>query len=149
MTNNISTYERTFFDVRITHPNCPSGVFKPIKEIYNTHEQQKRAEYEERVIQSEKGSFVPMVFTTLGGMAPACNELNKRLAERIAEKKKERYSHVISHIRTRLRFSLLRGILVSLTGERGKPTHKTRVGDENLYNVSFNLIPSARSYEVP
>ena len=25
------TYERTFFDARITHPNCPSGVYKPLK----------------------------------------------------------------------------------------------------------------------
>ncbi|MCP4458807.1 MAG: hypothetical protein GY816_12410 [Cytophagales bacterium] len=141
------THERTFFDVRVTHPNCPSGVFKPLKEIYKSHEQQKRAEYEERVLQSEKGSFVPLVFTTLGGMAPACNELNKKLAERIAEKRKERYSYVINHIRTRLRFSLLRGILVSLTGERGKPN--SNAGDNNLYNVSFNLIPSARTYEVP
>ena len=42
---------------------------------------------------------------------------------------------------------LLRGILVSLTGERGKP--KSNTGDNNLYNLSFNLIPSARTHEVP
>ena len=143
------TYERTFCDVRVTHPNCPSGVYKPLKEIYSSHEQQKKAEYEERVIQSEKGSFVPLVFTTLGGMAPSCDTLNKKLAERISEKKNERYSHVISHIRTRLRFSLLRGILVSLTGERGRPKHRSNNGDEDLYNVSFNLIPSGQTYEMP
>ena len=80
-------------------------------------------------------------------MAPACNELNKRLAEKIAEKRNENYAQVVNHIRTRLRFALLRGILVSLTGERGKPKYKSDPGDDNLYNVSFNLIPSAKTYE--
>ena len=53
------TYERTFCDVRVTHPNCPSNVFKPIDDIYKEHETAKRKEYEERVRQTEKGSFVP------------------------------------------------------------------------------------------
>ena len=26
-------YERTFLDIRITHPNCPSHVNKPVKHI--------------------------------------------------------------------------------------------------------------------
>ncbi len=135
------TYERTFCDVRVTHPNCPSGVFKPLKEIYSSHEQQKRGEYEERVIQSEKGSFIPLVFTTLGGMAPACNKLNKK----IAEKRNERYAHVINHIRTRLRFSLLRGILISLTGERGKPScpNYILVGRTSATQVRHNCDTTA------
>ena len=73
-------------------------MYKPLKEIYSSHEQQKKAEYEDRVRQSEKGSFVPLVFTTLGGMAPECNKLNKKLAEKIAEKRKESYPNVINHI---------------------------------------------------
>ena len=47
-------------------------------------------------------------------MGQACDEMNKRLAGRIAERKSEHYPLVINHVRTRLRFSLLRGILVSL-----------------------------------
>jgi hypothetical protein len=63
------TFERTFCDVRVSHPNCPSSVYKPIADIYKENEAAKRAEYEERVLQTEKGSFVPMIFTTSGGMA--------------------------------------------------------------------------------
>ena len=141
------TFERTFIDIRVTHPNCPSNVFKPIANIYREHEHSKKAEYEERILQSEKASFIPLVFTTLGGMAPACHKMNQKLAEKIADKKNEKYAAVINHVRTRLRFSLLRGILVSLTGDRGKlQTHK---GDETLENVSFNIIPEAPSYETP
>ena len=66
----------------------------------------------DRIINCEKATFTPLVFTTTGGMGPECHKLNKRLAELIAIKKKESYSHVIGHIRTKLRFALLRSVLV-------------------------------------
>ena len=129
----------------MTYPNCPSNVYKPLSAVLKEHELQKKTEYEERVIQSEKGSFVPLVFSTLGGLGIACDTMNKKLAQRIAERRGESYPHVINHIRTRLRFSLLRGILMSLTGERGHP----RAGDENLFHFSFNTIPRSYHYEAP
>ena len=140
-------FERTFFDVRVTHPNCPSNVFKPLPQLYKEHETAKKKEYEERILQSEKASFVPLVFTTSGGMGPACSQLNKQLAEMISIKRNEKYSDVMNHIRTRLRFAMLKTVLISLRGERGKP--KRLNDDYDLENVSFNLIPNARSYEVP
>jgi hypothetical protein len=82
-------------------------------------------------------------------MGQACDTMNKRLAGRIAERKGESYAHVINHFRTRLRFSLLRGILMSLTAERSKnyqPKDKN-AGDYNFYETSFNTIPWNRHYE--
>ena len=140
-----STFERTFIDVRVTHPNCVSNVHKPLEKIYQEHEQLKKAEYEERVLQSEKGSFVPLIFTTSGGMGPQCMAFHKRLAELIATKRKERYSHVINFIRTRIRFALLRSVLIAIRGERGK----SRFRNENLNDISLNIIPKEASYEVP
>jgi hypothetical protein len=64
-------------------------VYKPLAVVLKEHEQQKKLEYEERVIQSEKGSFVPLVFSTLVGMGKMCDALNKKLAGRIAEQKGE------------------------------------------------------------
>ena len=32
------TFERTFCDVRVTHPNCPSNAYKPVADIYKEHE---------------------------------------------------------------------------------------------------------------
>ncbi len=86
------TYERSFFDTRVTHPNCLSNVFKPLDTIFKDHEHQKRNEYEQRIMQAEKGSFVPLIFSTLGGMGQACEKLNKRLARMISEKKNEAYA---------------------------------------------------------
>ena len=54
-----STFERSFYDVRVTHPNCLSNVGKPVAAIYTEHQNSKKLEYEERVIESEKGSFTP------------------------------------------------------------------------------------------
>ena len=65
-------------------------------EVYQQHEKEKD-KYNQRVIDIEKSSFNPLVFTT-GGMAPECNRVNKRLAEKIAEKRREPYASVITYI---------------------------------------------------
>ena len=71
------------------------------------------------MIDIEKSSFSPLVFTTTGGMAPECNRVNKRLAEKflkIAEKRREPYASVITYIRTKLRFALLKSTLAAIRG---------------------------------
>jgi len=90
------------------------------------------------VIDIEKSSFNPLVFTTTGGMAPECNRVNKRLAEKIAEKRREPYASVITYIRTKLRFALLRSTLAAIQGFRGK---RSDVHLQDLTNIDFSLIP--------
>ena len=34
--------ERTFLDIRITHPNCPTYANKSIDQIYSQHEKEKK-----------------------------------------------------------------------------------------------------------
>ena len=131
-----SQLDRVFFDIRVTHPNTQTNSSKPPAQIYKEHERLKKRAYNSRVIQVEKGTFTPLVFTTSGGMAPECERLNKRLAELIAAKRKERYSDVISYIRKRLRFALLRSTLIAIRGYRN-PAKKTDAVD--LSNVAYNL----------
>jgi len=83
--------EKMFFDIRISHPTSQSYSGKSLAEIYQQHEKEKKDKYNQRVIDIEKSSFNPLVFTTIGGMAPECNRVNKRLAEKIAEKRREPY----------------------------------------------------------
>ena len=122
------------------HPTADSHMRKSLKGLYSEGEAEKKRKYNDRVINIEKGTFTPLVFTTTGGMAPECTRLNKRLAELTAEKTGEKYSHVINHIRTRLRFALLRATLVAIRGIRGKTTNKEEL---ELNEISFNLIPRA------
>ena len=77
-----------------------------MKALYEEKERLKKRKYNDRIINVEKATFTPLVFTTTGGMGPECEKLNKRLAELIAAKSKENYSHVIRHLRTRqIRFA--------------------------------------------
>ena len=82
-------HERTFLDIRILHPNCPTYRNKPIEKVYEEHEKQKKREYVERVLHVEKGSFVPIVGSTFGGMGKEANRFHKRIANLVADKKKE------------------------------------------------------------
>ena len=139
-----SPMERTFLDVRVVHPNAASYRGKTIEKIYEQNEEQKKRAYNQRIVQVEKASFTPLVFTTSGGMAPECTKFHKKIAEHISRKTKEDYSHVMSHLRTRLRFTLLRSTLIAIRGERGK----SRNSKGNITDLSFNMIPDMPSYEI-
>ncbi len=137
-----STLERSFFDVRVSHPFAPSNVTLSLPALYERNEKEKNNFYQERVLECEKGSFVPLVFLTTGGMGPACTTTIKRIASMIAERRGETYSHVISFIRTKLRFSLLKSLLVAVRGVRGRSTQEPYLG-----NIAFNLIPNMNFYD--
>ena len=99
--------------------------------MYQHHEQQKKRSYNLRVINIEKATFTPIVFSTSGGMGPEAMAFYKRVAERISAKTGQRYSDVISFLRRRLRFDLLKTCLIALRGYRGKK-RDTQVPIEDL-----------------
>ena len=86
---------------------------------------------------------MPLVFNTSGGMGPECQKLNKRLAELISTKRNEAFSKVMMHIRTRLRFALLKSTLVGLRGFRGKSSK----AEQEVGEISYDLIPQSQCYE--
>ena len=88
--------------------------------MYRTHEMEKKRKYNTRVINVEKATFTPLVFSTTGGMGIEATAFYKRIAERVANKTLQKYSDVVSFIRRRLRFDLLKTCLISLRGFRGK-----------------------------
>ena len=94
------------------------------------------------IIETEKGSFEPLVFLTTGGTGPSCTKVVKRIAGKIAAKRGELYSHVMGFVRTRLRFALLRSVLIAVRGVRGKTIREPNVG-----HVAFNLIPYSEPYD--
>ena len=108
-----------------------------MNQIYNDQEREKKRKYNERVIEVEKATFVPLIFTTTGGMGPECQRFNKRLAHLIADKRNEEYSDVISYIRKKLRFALLKATLIALRGFRGKKEYHRSV---DLAEVAYNLV---------
>ena len=139
-----NNFERTYFDVRITHPLAPSNESKSTKQLYHDNEREKMTKYNDRIINIEKSTFCPLVFTTFGGTGPQCKRHHKKIAEVIANKRHEEYAATISFIRTKLRFALLRSILVALRGVRGP--QKAYKGIP-LAHLSFDLLPVSPYYE--
>ena len=78
-----------FLDVRVCHPNADSYRDLTPKQIYKKHENDKKRQYAERVMEIEQGTFTPLVFTTTGGMVDECVKYHSRLVELIANKKGE------------------------------------------------------------
>ena len=132
------------FDVRVTHPNAPSNRNKSLKQLYERNETEKKVKYAQRVINVEKGSFCPLVYSTFGGTAPECTAHHKRVAQIMSFRRSERYEDVINFIRTKVRFALLKSVLMSIRGVRGK--QKTGKGIP-ISSVSFGLIPEEPHYE--
>ena len=93
------------------------------------------------MIESEKGSFTPLIFTTSGGSGPLCRGLIKKVAKNIAESKNEAYEDIIYHLRVRLRFALLQSTLMALRGLRGAQLK----GVKSVEHTDFNLIPETHS----
>ena len=131
--------------MRITHANAPSNMSLSLDKLYKKHEKEKKSKYNSRVINTEKSSFIPLVFTTSGGTAPECDRFHKKLAEIISTKKKETYSYVINYIRTKIRFSLLKAVLIAIHGIRGKPDRNSQVTP--VADLAFGLIPNEVDYE--
>ena len=129
--------QKTFLDIRVTHPTAPTHINTNSAQVYKTQEQEKKRAYNERVIQVEKGSFTPIVVSTYGGMGQEAEAFHKKLGQLIANKRNETYSHVVNYLRTRMRFSVLRSVLTSLRGVRGKYSQEKVTP---IANLSFNLI---------
>ena len=78
-------YRSTLFDVRVCHPNVDSYRDLTPKQIYKKHENEKKRQYPDRVMEIEQGTFTPLVSTTTAGMADECVKYHSRLAELIAQ----------------------------------------------------------------
>ncbi|KAG1697391.1 putative glutamate receptor [Nymphon striatum] len=84
--------QTSFFDVRVTHVNSQTNDNKDTKVVFKEHEQSKKREYLERVLEIEHASFTPLVFGTNDGMSTECQKFVSALATKLAEKQNEEYS---------------------------------------------------------
>ena len=108
---------RAFIDVEVFNPHAPSNA---LEKMYITHEQEKKRKYLARILQVEKGTFSPAIFSCSGGACLETSKLLKIIATKIAIKRKENYSVMMNFLRRRISFNILRMCLMSFRGERGK-----------------------------
>ena len=126
--------DKVFFDVRIFHPTATSNA--AVNDPFHKHELEKKRTYNQRIIDVEKATFVPLVFSTNGAMGKEAETFNKRLATLLSQKRNISYSDAMSFVRRKIRFSILRTSLISLRGYRGQ-----LVNQEINENSDIDLIP--------
>ena len=110
--------QRAFFDVRVFDPFAPSYAKKSITTLFKDNEREKKKKYGKRIIEIEKSTFTPLVFSVSGGCGKECNTVLKKLATMISEKTGNTQSAVMNTLRTDISFALLRSCIVCLRGWR-------------------------------
>ena len=107
--------------------------------MYLSHEGEKKRKYNARVLEVEKGTFTPLVFSTSGGMGVEAHRLVKRLAQRMEVATGQRYSDAVSFIRKRLRFELLKTTVIAMRGDRG--SRARTLNEIPMGDLDLNLEP--------
>ena len=110
--------QMAYFDVRIFNPTAKTYLNQNLSGAHRTNEQQKKRQYNERILTVDQASFTPLVFSCFGGMGKECSIFFKKLAVQLSEKKNEKLSKTINWIRTRINFHLLRSCLLCVRGSR-------------------------------
>ena len=128
---------RAFFYVRVINPLARTNWKMKLDTMYRHHESLKNNAYRDRILQVEKGSFSPLVFSCTGGAAPEASKFIKQVALKLSLRKMEKYSETVSYLRRRFCFDILRTCVISLRGDRGKPKHQ-----EEIMELDFELCPS-------
>ena len=118
-----SNRQCAYFDVRVFNPHAPTNCNQTIAASYRRHENEKRREYEKRVVEVEHGSFTPIVMSSTGGWGPSAMIMYKRLASLIATKHAAPYSATMRMIRCKIAFSLIDSTVMCLRGARSS-SHK-------------------------
>ena len=79
--------QKSFFDLSVFNPLAPSSSRLSLDASHAMNEKDKIGKYSEWIINVEQGTFAPLVFTSVGGMAKQSQIFYKRMAELMAEKK--------------------------------------------------------------
>ena len=109
-------HHRSFFDVRVFNAFAESNQSTNLAATFRKHEGEKCCAYEEHVREVERGSFTPLVFSSLGGMGKAATVMYCRLANLLSDKWNFPYFLTMGWLRCSLSFSLLRSSLMCLRG---------------------------------
>jgi hypothetical protein len=116
--------QNAFFDVRIFYPHAQSYSSRSLGSLYKSFENEKRAQYEDRILQVEHGTFTPLIFSSSGGMSTQTAISLKKIATMVATQKKQKYNQTITLLRTRLSFALVRAATTCLRGSRCRSTYQ-------------------------
>ena len=111
-------FEKTYMDIRVFNPFTPSNRHSNLTTCYRRHENEKKREYKQRILEIEHASFSPIVMSCTGGLGRSATSTYKRLASLLADKWNQAYSPTMCWLRCTLSFSLLRSTIQAIRGSR-------------------------------
>ena len=97
-----------FFDVRIFNPFARAHINAELQAVFDSNEKQKKAAYNQRVIDIEHGSFTQVVLSAYGGFGRETERFISMLIVKVSEKRDMPVSVIANYIRTKLSFILVR-----------------------------------------
>ena len=109
-----------FFDVSVFNPDASSYASRSLDALFRQHEGAKRLQYQERVVNVERGVFAPLVFSVNGAAAPASTAFLRRLCLLTSQSSGGSYSSLMGYYRCRVSFALLRSAVLCV-GVLGRP----------------------------
>ena len=99
--------QTAFCDVRVFNPLAICHIHHSLPAIHKKNENEKKREYNQRMLQVEHGSFTPLMFSSFGGMSRGCSCFFSHTAESLTNRRKEPKSKITAWIKARLNFSLI------------------------------------------
>ena len=135
-------YEKTFIDVRVFNPYAKSNKNISIEKCFKKHEMEKKRAYGQRILEVERATFTPIVFSASGGLGKEATTFYKRLASKLADHWDQSYSSTMNWLRCRISFCLLRSAIQCIRGARSSRGHFTiAVPPVDLVTAEINLLP--------
>ena len=104
---------KAFIDMKV-FPLAMSNAAKELSGTYKDHKKAKKRSYNTRIIEVEKGTFTPAIFSCSGGKSLEATRLLKTIAAKLAVKRSETYQKIISFVRRRVAFDILKTCIISL-----------------------------------
>ena len=105
-------------DVRVFNPNATRYTKQELSRTYQRNEKEKKRLYNERIMQVEYGTFIPLVMSATRGMGRESSKFYSRLSELISEKREQSYNIVGTRIQRKITFTLIKSIGMCLRGSR-------------------------------
>ena len=110
--------QMAFVDVNVFNPLAKCHRNQTLEAVHRKNENDKKRNYNDRIINVHHGSFTPLVFSCYGGMSRECSRFYTHAAELLSEKRKLPKGFVSCWLKTRLNFSLIRSCLLCIRGTR-------------------------------
>ena len=128
-------HEMAFFDVKVFNPLAKSYMNQSLEAAFSHNEKLKKRLYNNRIIQIEKGTFTPVVLSSLGGLGVESSRFLSKVIDLVTQKKSLEKSVVAHYIRTKISFELVRSQIACIRGARSLKITSMEVNEAEVVHA--------------